>query len=51
MLILLELWQNKHTKSLISTHDIMAKMQQCCLVATIIILLMIIHKLSVVIIY
>ena len=28
MLILLELWQNKHTKSLIITHDIVAKMQQ-----------------------
>jgi len=42
MLILLELWQNKHTKSLFITHDTMAKMQQRCLVATIIILVPII---------
>jgi len=28
MLILLELWQNKHTKSWFITHDIVAKMQQ-----------------------
>ena len=31
MLILLELWQNKHTKSLFITHDIVAKMQQVAL--------------------
>ena len=61
MLILLELWQNKHTKSWFITHDIVAKMQQCCLVTTIIssFLITIIigtiiidsHKLSLVIIY
>ena len=28
MLILLELWRNEHIKSLIITHDIVAKMQQ-----------------------